>query len=66
MKEKKKYLAILSPYHALPSLNTTHNFTLKKLAENFDIIYYINTENLSFFPKKYLHNLDSIKKGIFF
>ena len=64
MKEKKKYLAILSPYHALPSLNTTHNFTLKKLAENFDRIYYINTENLSFFPKKYLHNLDSIKKEL--
>ena len=64
MTEKKKYLAIFCPYKNTNSLNTTHNFTLKKIAKNFEKIYYINTENLIFFPKKYLHNLDDIKKGL--
>ena len=64
MTEKKKYLAVFCPYSNTNTLNTTHNFTLKKIAKNFEKIYYINTENLIFFPKKYLHNLDDIKKGL--
>ena len=64
MTEKKKYLAVFCPYSNTNTLNTTHNFTLKKIAKNFEKIYYINTENLIFFPKKYLHNLDDIKKKL--
>tara|TARA_B100000965_G_C19592240_1_gene758485 strand:- start:1716 stop:2921 length:1206 start_codon:yes stop_codon:yes gene_type:complete len=61
MLEKKKYLAILGHFHLTNSLTTTHNYTIKKLSENFEKIYYINSENLIFFSKTYSHDLNKIK-----
>jgi len=64
MKQKKKYLAIITNYQDINSTKTTSGFVLKKLSEEFEKIYFINAEKISFFPTDYNHDFSYIKKNL--
>jgi hypothetical protein len=62
--QKKKFLAIITEYSSIDSINTTLGFVLKKLSFSFEKIYFINAEKISFFRTDYNHDLSSIKKKL--
>ncbi len=64
MEQKKKYLAIITQYQEINSIKTTMGFTLKKLSEEFEKIYFINAEKIGFFPPDYNHDIFYIKKSL--
>ena len=64
MKEKKKYLAIITFYRDIESIKITSAFNLKRLSEEFKKIYFINAEKILFFPTDYKHDFSYIKKNV--
>ena len=64
MKQKKKYLAIITQFQEIDSMKTTMGFVLKKLSEKFERIYYINAETIGFFPPNFNHDISYIKKSL--
>lgn len=49
MKNKKKYLALIRTFSAVPALLNTHDYLWEKLSKNFDKIFFINDDSLKFF-----------------
>ena len=64
MEKKKKYLAIITQYQGIDSIKTTMGFTLKKLSQEFESIYFINAETIGFFPPNFNHDISYIKKSL--
>ena len=58
MKQKKKYLAIITMFQEIDSMKTTMGFVLKKLSEKFERIYYINAERNSIGTHYKIHNFN--------
>ena len=50
MKNKKKYLARIGSFSGLQAHLKAHEYTWEKLTKNFEKIFFINDDNLKFFP----------------
>ena len=51
MKNKKKYLSIITSFATLEKFLYVHDFLIEKLSNNFEKIFIINDQNIRFFPK---------------
>ena len=50
MKNKKKYLAFIRSFSGLEAQMNSQDYVWEALSKNFERIYFINDDNLKFFP----------------
>ena len=50
MKNKKKYLALIRSFSGIKAHMNVNEYIWKKLSKNFDKVFFINDDNLKFFP----------------
>ena len=61
---KKNFFGIIFNFNGFAQLTYQKKFLFKKISENFDQFYLINSSNIEFFGGKKEFNLEELKKKI--
>jgi hypothetical protein len=59
---KKNFFGIIFNFNGFAQLTYQKKFLFKKISENFDQFYLINSSNIEFFGGKKEFNLEELKK----